>query len=78
MHVVVGWIYRRPEEFIGLLESKDPFALIILSYWCILLKFMGSSWLMIGWDRHVIAGIQWSLGAGFHRHIEWPVSVICS
>ncbi|KAJ6048501.1 hypothetical protein N7499_000616 [Penicillium canescens] len=75
MHVVVGWIYRRPEEFIGLLESKDPFALIILSYWCILLKFMGSSWLMIGWDRHVIAGIQWSLGADFHRHIEWPRQV---
>ncbi|KAJ5762287.1 uncharacterized protein N7511_005669 [Penicillium nucicola] len=78
MPVVVGWIYRRPEEFIGLLEKKDPLALIVLSYWCILLKFMGSSWLMIGWDRHVIAGIQSSLGAEFHCHIEWPVGIICS
>ncbi|KAJ5297544.1 hypothetical protein N7508_007793 [Penicillium antarcticum] len=78
MHVVVGWIYRRPEEFIGLLESKDPFALIVVSYWCVLLKFMGSSWLMTGWDRHVIAGIQRSLVPEFHCHIEWPVGVICS
>jgi hypothetical protein len=78
MHVAVGWIYRRPEEFIALLEGKDPFALIILSYWCILLKFMGSSWLMVGWDRHVIAGIQSSLSVEFHQYIEWPVSVICS
>lgn len=77
MACVVGWIYRRPEEFIGLLEGKDPFSLIVLAYWCILLKFMKSSWLMIGWDRHVIGGIQASLRGGFHRWIEWPVRVIC-
>ncbi|KGO38033.1 Protein of unknown function DUF3468 [Penicillium expansum] len=77
MPFLVGWIYRRPEDFIGLLEEKEPFSLIILAYWCILLKFMRSSWLMIAWDRHVIAGIRQSLGLEFHQWIEWPVSVIC-
>ncbi|KAJ5374989.1 Protein of unknown function DUF3468, partial [Penicillium concentricum] len=77
MPFVVGWIYRRPEEFIGLLEEKEPLSLIILTYWCILLKFMRSSWLMIAWDRHVITGIRESLGLEFHQWIEWPVSVIC-
>ncbi|KAJ5972264.1 uncharacterized protein N7479_002182 [Penicillium vulpinum] len=77
MPFVIGWIYRRPEEFIGLLEEKEPLSLIILAYWCILLKFMRSSWLMIAWDRHVISGIRESLGVGFHQWIEWPVGVIC-
>lgn len=78
MSFVVGWIYRRPEEFIALLEERDPFSLIILAYWCILLKFMGSSWMMIGWDRHIIGGIQTSLRSDFHHWIEWPANVICS
>ncbi|OQE43005.1 hypothetical protein PENCOP_c003G00921 [Penicillium coprophilum] len=77
MPFVVGWIYRRPEEFISLLEEKEPLSLIVLAYWCILLKFMRSSWLMIAWDQHVITGIQESLALEFHQWIEWPVSVIC-
>lgn len=77
MPFVVGWIYRQPEQFIGLLEEKEPLSLIVLAYWCILLKFMRSSWLMIAWDRHVIAGIRESLGIDFREWIEWPVSVIC-
>lgn len=77
MAPLFGWIYRRPEEFICLLEEKEPFALVILAYWCILLKFMRSSWLMIAWDRHVIAGIRQSLATEFHQWIEWPVRVIC-
>jgi hypothetical protein len=76
MPFMVGWIYRRPEEFIALLEGKDPFSLIILAYWCVLLKFMKSSWMMIGWDRHVIGGIQASLSVEFHTWIQWPVRVI--
>ncbi|KAJ5504308.1 hypothetical protein N7463_007182 [Penicillium fimorum] len=77
MPFVVGWIYRRPEEFIGLLEEKEPLSLIVLAYWCILLKFMRSSWLMMAWDRHVITGIRESLEVEFHQWIEWPVGVIC-
>ncbi|KAJ5848119.1 hypothetical protein N7455_012076 [Penicillium solitum] len=77
MAPLFGWIYRRPDEFICLLEEKQPFALVILAYWCILLRFMRSSWLMIAWDRHVIAGIRQSLGTEFHQWIEWPVCVIC-
>ncbi|CAG8194543.1 unnamed protein product [Penicillium olsonii] len=73
----IGWIYRRPEEFVCLLEGRDPFALIILAYWCVLLKLMGSSWMMVGWDRHVIGGIQSCLSTEYHQWIEWPVSVIC-
>ncbi|CAG7995909.1 unnamed protein product [Penicillium salamii] len=77
MSHAIGWIYRRPEEFICLLEERDPYALIILAYWCVLLKLMGSSWMMIGWDRHVIGGIQSCLSSEYHQWIEWPVRVIC-
>ncbi|KAF7160786.1 hypothetical protein CNMCM5623_006380 [Aspergillus felis] len=76
MHLVIGWLYRLSEEFVEWLEVKDPLALAVLAYWAILLKYMQSSWLMTGWDEHVLAGIQASLPEEHRRWIEWPVECI--
>ncbi|KAE8154273.1 hypothetical protein BDV25DRAFT_115551, partial [Aspergillus avenaceus] len=74
--MVIGWIYRMPESFIVLLEHKDPYALMILAHWVIVLKYMNSSWMFIGWDKHVISGIRASLATELHEWIEWPLNVI--
>ncbi|KAE8395979.1 hypothetical protein BDV23DRAFT_192918 [Aspergillus alliaceus] len=74
--MVIGWIYRRPEPFVVLLEEKEPLALLILAYWSILLKYMTTSWLFIGWDEHVIKGIRSSLNEEFLEWIQWPEAVI--
>jgi hypothetical protein len=76
LHLVIGWIYRLPEPFILRLENKEPLALIILAFWSILLKYMKSSWLFLGWDEHVILGIRASLAEELHKWIEWPINVI--
>lgn len=76
MHLVIGWLYRRPEGFIGRLEAKDPLALTVLAYWAILLKYMQSSWLMKGWDEHVLAGIRASLPEQHRSRIGWPIECI--
>lgn len=76
MPLVIGWIYCLKNPFIGLLEAKDPSALVILAYWCILLKYMGTSWLMAGWDKHVLSGVLTSLKEDDYQWIAWPVKVI--
>ncbi|RJE25027.1 GAL4 [Aspergillus sclerotialis] len=76
MHLVIAWIYRLRNPFICLVEAKNPAALIILAHWCISLKYMGTSWLMAGWDKHVLSGISMSLRGDYHQWIEWPVKVI--
>ncbi|PKX97261.1 Zn(II)2Cys6 transcription factor [Aspergillus novofumigatus IBT 16806] len=76
MHLVIGWLYRLPEGFVGWLEAKDPLALAVLAYWTILLKHMQSSWLMTGWHEHVLAGIHASLPEEYRRWIRWPVECI--
>ncbi|KAH2588210.1 hypothetical protein KXW93_007215, partial [Aspergillus fumigatus] len=53
--------------FIGWLEAKDLFALAVLAYWAILLKYMQTSWMMMGWDEHVLAGVLAFLPEE-HRH----------
>ncbi|KAL4894712.1 hypothetical protein BDV59DRAFT_174848 [Aspergillus ambiguus] len=76
MAAIIGWIYRLPETFIIHLEDKHPFALIVLAHWSILLRYMQTSWLMVGWDKHVISGIRTSLREDFHMWIDWPWDVI--
>ncbi|PLB45046.1 putative C6 finger domain protein [Aspergillus steynii IBT 23096] len=77
MPAVIGWIYRLPDTFVQRLEDKDSFALVILAYWSVMLKYMTPTWFMEGWDVHVISGIRNSLRVDYHQWIEWPVRTIC-
>lgn len=73
MDLVIGWLYRRPGEFVLHLEQKQPRALVILAYWAVLLKYMESTWFMEGWSEHVMTGISGSLHLDYWRWIEWPM-----
>ncbi|KAL1960328.1 hypothetical protein VTO42DRAFT_8288 [Malbranchea cinnamomea] len=76
MHIVTGWLYRLPEEFISLLEHKDLFARTILAHWTILLKYLRSVWFIEGWDEHVFSGIQRSLNEDSQQWTGWPMEQI--
>ncbi|KAJ5745791.1 hypothetical protein N7520_010973 [Penicillium odoratum] len=73
MHLLIGWLYRRPEAFVHTLEQKQPHALVILAYWAVLLKYMESAWFMEGWSDHVLTGISSSLHPDYLPWIDWPL-----
>lgn len=73
MHLLIGWLYRLPEELVGLFEEKQPRALVILSHWAVMLKFMDSVWFMKGWSEHVLLGISGCLQQEYRPWIEWPL-----
>ncbi|OQD83911.1 hypothetical protein PENSOL_c136G03693 [Penicillium solitum] len=58
MDLLIGWLYRLPEQMIGSLERKDPHTLITLAHWAVLLRYIGSSWFMKGWVEHVLSGVS--------------------
>ncbi|KAJ5946352.1 hypothetical protein N7454_003191 [Penicillium verhagenii] len=73
MDLVIGWLYRRPEEFVHFIEQKRPKALVVLAYWAALLKFMETTWFMEGWSEHVLMGISSSLPFDYQLWLEWPL-----
>ncbi|KAJ5691137.1 hypothetical protein N7488_011872 [Penicillium malachiteum] len=77
MDSVIGWLYRRPEEFILRLQRKDSYGLVILAYWALLLKYMESTWFMEGWSKHVLSGVEGSLHVDYRPWIEWPLRKVC-
>ncbi|PYI00328.1 hypothetical protein BO78DRAFT_402139 [Aspergillus sclerotiicarbonarius CBS 121057] len=76
LHIVVGWVYRLPESMISLLEQRDSSALVMFGHWSILLVYMRSSWLMRGWDAHVLEGARACLSERDRHWLEWPTQVI--
>lgn len=73
MDVLIGWLYRRPEEYVHRFERKEPRAMIILAYWTVLLKYMETTWFMEGWTAHVLSGIEAFLHGDYRPWIEWPL-----
>jgi hypothetical protein len=73
MDLLIGWVYRLSEEMVGSLERKEPYALVILAYWAVLLRYMDSTWFMSGWAEHVLSGVSKHLDEGFRAWIEWPL-----
>lgn len=57
MHLVMGWLYRLPEDLVRQLEQKEPRALVVLAYWAVMLKYMDGVWFMKGWAEHILSGI---------------------
>ncbi|KAF7717115.1 Fungal Zn(2)-Cys(6) binuclear cluster domain-containing protein [Penicillium ucsense] len=76
MPSLMGWLYRLPDGFVCLLEQKEPFSLMILSHWAVILRYMESVWFMEGWSQHVLRGISANLSADFQPHISWPIQRI--
>lgn len=76
MHLAMGWVYRMQEEMIGLLEARDPSAMVVYAHWSIILRYMQSSWLLRGWDEHVVLGVQALLPRELHEWIAYPVRVV--
>lgn len=76
MDLLIGWFYRLPEEMVGNLERKEPYALVLLAYWAVLLKYMDSTWFMGGWPEHVLSGVSTYLHEDFRPWIEWPLKQV--
>jgi hypothetical protein len=73
MHLLIGWLYRQPEEFVGIMEQREQHALIIVAPWGVLLKYMDSSWLRKGWSKHVVSRVSATLREGLQPWIEFPL-----
>ena len=63
-------------KFAQLVKRRQPQALIILAYYCVLLDILDSRWWIQGWSTRVMRDILGSLDQQWRHWIEWPVQTI--
>ncbi|KAF5707602.1 fungal zn binuclear cluster domain-containing protein [Fusarium mundagurra] len=76
--VIFGWPMRLPSGYITLLRNKDPLAMVILSYYCVLVHAGEiKCWYFRGWaDALMKSIITIVAGTPWEGLIQWPVEAI--
>ena len=73
---VFRWAFLVPERYLRALFERQPLALVIFGWYCVLLKHLDGFWWMQGWTRHHISRVWGLLGEEYRSWIRWPVEEI--
>lgn len=85
---LTGWGYNRswagplmfihfvPQAFVTLLHQRQPPALILFSYFGVILHDLNDYWFMRGWARKVVEVVSDLLGSYWRPLIAWPMKVV--
>jgi Fungal specific transcription factor domain len=70
------WPITIPPKFVDLLSEKQPEALLILAYYCVIVHWGQEgdqpAWFLIGWGRYMLETVQDLLPESWHEHLDWP------
>ena len=75
-HQAFNWLVTLSEPFTDLIDQRKPEALVLLSYYAVLLHRRRNSWAVADAGCRLLGQIHQYLGKRWDRWLEWPVSVI--
>ena len=73
---IISFVYRLDELFLSNLADRKPHALVILAYYCVLLKKIDHYWWIGNWGVTLLARIYELLDAEHRIWIQWPIEEI--
>lgn len=71
----IGWPVQLPDEYIVLLNQRRPEALIILSYYGVILHFNREAWIIGDTGARLVRAINSQLGSFWERWLAWPLQI---
>ncbi|KAF1987011.1 hypothetical protein K402DRAFT_331587 [Aulographum hederae CBS 113979] len=75
LSLILIWLFVVPEEFVVLMEQRQPQALIVLSYWCAMMCRVTHVWYAEGVGKAILTATRMKLGEEWIPWVEWPLSV---
>lgn len=76
MTLAAGWAIRLSPEYLGYLQAKEPFALVVHAYYCAFLHMARGNVFLQSWGIAVLEDIIPLLDDSWRPHIEWPVAEV--
>lgn len=72
-YLVFSWLHRASSQYVELAQVKDCAALVLFSYFVVLLKRLEGAWMLAGWPAHLISEIYECIPPGKRSWIRWPM-----
>jgi len=73
-NMIFAWPVTVPKEYVDLLSQRRPEALIILSYYAVLLHHRKEFWAVGDAGKYLVEGISSHLGKHWDKWLTWPKS----
>ncbi|KAB8215058.1 hypothetical protein BDV33DRAFT_227871 [Aspergillus novoparasiticus] len=70
------WLYQLPDDFVFDLQQRKWPALLLLSYFLVLLQQLNSYWFVKCWPEHVMGEIYRSFNEQQRVWLQWPTNQI--
>lgn len=67
------WAFRIPVRFQDLVREREPFALVVLAHYAVVLHHMHQSWWMGNWGTRILKEIADCLDPEWRELICWPI-----
>ncbi|KAJ6040949.1 hypothetical protein N7499_001130 [Penicillium canescens] len=67
------WSFRVPEPFLDLMTSHQPFALVVLAHYAVILHHLRDMWWMGDWGTRILREIGDLLEPEWRELINWPI-----
>jgi hypothetical protein len=74
-YIILHWLGSLSQDFIILLNERRPGALILLAYYCVLLKRAQCCWYIQGHPDRLLSPVHSDLNTDLLIWIEWPLQV---
>ncbi|KAL4866090.1 hypothetical protein BDV12DRAFT_139516 [Aspergillus spectabilis] len=71
MIVAFQWIFQVPSEYMELYRQREPFALVILAHYAVIIHFLRRHWWMGEWGLRLVREIGQHLDANWRNSITW-------
>jgi Fungal specific transcription factor domain len=69
----MSWFSHISDELVQMLSEKKPEALLLVCYYCLVLKRLGGTWWMKGKAENLLRTVMTELGGGWETWTRWPV-----
>ncbi|KAL4862607.1 hypothetical protein BDV12DRAFT_178583 [Aspergillus spectabilis] len=76
MTLAAGWAIRVSQEYLGYLQDKVPFALVVHAHYCAFLHLARGNCFLQYWGRAVLNDILQLLDETWKPHIKWPIAEV--
>ncbi|KAI0445078.1 hypothetical protein F4803DRAFT_560395 [Xylaria telfairii] len=66
------WPASVTDGFVTALKEKQPVALLIYTYWCVVMQRAPQRWYANGWHQRVAAAAMSGIDSEYRAFLEWP------
>ncbi|KAJ6183704.1 Zn(II)2Cys6 transcription factor [Penicillium mononematosum] len=71
---IFSWLYLLPDVAAHDMQQKHPIALLLFSYFAVLLNELDSVWFIRGWPSHIVKAVHTRLGEYHRPFLLWPMN----